>query len=101
MWIYENAFHVWDNIRTNRVNRPNAIIRNLKIRDLINNVENWNGTNWIGAQTLNTARGKLAGSGAVGTAGLAIGGSTNGSTDGNFTEEWYGNGKLTETFTTS
>ena len=53
----------------------------------LGNTELWNGTSWAENTDLSTARGKGAGSG-TSSSGLTIGGSTDGSTDGNATEEW-------------
>jgi len=58
--------------------------------------ESWDGTNWINVGDLNTTRVSLAGAG-TNTAALGFGGEALTAA----TEEWYGDGKLTETFTTS
>ena len=61
-------------------------------------VELWNGTNWITDQPLTTSRSRMGAAG-TSTSAIAAGGQTPSIT--NLTEEWYGDGKLTETFTTS
>jgi hypothetical protein len=60
--------------------------------------QSWNGTSWSNVQDMNTARYDLAGGGSS-TLALAAGGSNPGATAA--TEEWNGDGKLTDTFTTS
>ena len=62
------------------------------------NVESWNGTNWTNENSISTARLGAGGAGTQ-TSAVVFGGSTGSDTAA--TEEWYGDGKLTETFTTS
>ena len=61
------------------------------------NAQTWNGTNWINVNSLNSAR-TLASYAGVSTSGVIFGGDPGYS---GLTEEWYGDGKLTDTFTTS
>jgi len=55
--------------------------------------ESWNGTNWTNENDLNTARQSLANSGTA-TSALAFAGSIPPATGA--TEEWYGDGKVTD-----
>ena len=59
----------------------------------VTNTESYNGTNWTSVNSLNTARGSLAGCGATNTAALAFGGDTQPQTGGPLsaaTETWNG-----------
>ena len=64
---------------------------------LINNTESWNGTNWTNENTMNTTRNAITGSGSQ-TSGLVSGGGTPSVSAA--TEQWHGDGKVTETITT-
>jgi hypothetical protein len=55
----------------------------------------WNGTTWINDQDLNVAREDMGSAGANNSSALAF------AAVAAETEEWYGDGKLTDTFTTS
>jgi hypothetical protein len=57
--------------------------------------ESWNGTSWTNENLMSTSRDDLAGAGTQ-TSGLAIGGKQ-GSPELTATEEWIGNGIITET----
>lgn len=59
--------------------------------------EIWNGTSWTNDQDVNTARNNLGGAG-IQSAAVAFGGLDGGGFSA-ATEEWYGDGKLTDTFT--
>ena len=61
--------------------------------------ESWNGTNWINVQTMSVAKRQFGAAGTSNTVSIAFGGDLPGNSAA--TEEWYGDGKLTETFTTS
>ena len=65
------------------------------------NTEVWNGSSWTNDQEMNTARHIVAGSGgsAGATLALAFGGSTG--TQTNATEEWHGDGHVTEKISSS
>ena len=64
-----------------------------------NITESWNGTNWSNVASMNTDRAYFGGVG-TGTAGLAFGGQQS-TADTAATEEWYGNGLVTTTVTTT
>ena len=55
--------------------------------------ESWNGTNWTNENDLNTSRNSISRSGTQ-TSALAFGGSIPPATGA--TEEWYGDGKVTD-----
>jgi len=63
-------------------------------------VETWNGTVWINVQDMNSGVYGNSGNG-TSTAAISSGGLQPPGSAVAQTEEWYGDGKLTETFTTS
>ena len=65
-----------------------------------NTNESWNGTNWTNENPTPQALRSASGCGTQ-TAALLFGGFDSGSARQADTYEWYGDGKLTETFTTS
>jgi hypothetical protein len=66
---------------------------------IFTSTESWNGTNWSAVDNLNTATNVLAAAG-TSTSAIAFGGSGDPGLQAG-TEEWYGDGKVTENFTTS
>ena len=64
-------------------------------------IQIWNGTNWVMGNNMNTARHDLAGAGNSSTDALAFGGRGPGSSWFTSTEEWRGEGKLTEILSSS
>ena len=61
--------------------------------------ETWNGTNWSRSSDLNTSRNGVGAAGSSSTSALASAGTT-GSVS-NATEEWYGDGHVTEKISSS
>ena len=64
-------------------------------------IQVWNGSSWVMGNNMNTARHDLCGAGNSSTSSLAFGGRSSPPTWFTATEEWYGDGHVTEKISSS